>query len=82
MTSKTWQVNVDWVIAANIAADLGAWTRLLGYCDDADLRGSRPGHAPLCYRIWHIPARLAQHARRRILKISPDWPWKEAFLTC
>ncbi len=36
----------------------------------------------LRYRIWHIPARLAHHARQRILKISPDWPWKEAFLTC
>jgi hypothetical protein len=39
---------------------------------------SRPGHPP----FWHIPARLARHARQRILKISPDWPWKEAFLTC
>ncbi len=34
------------------------------------------------YRIWHIPARLVRHARKRILKISPDWPWKDAFLTC
>jgi hypothetical protein len=36
----------------------------------------------LRYRIWHLPARLVQHARQRILKISPTWPWKEAFLTC
>ena len=42
--------------------------------------GSRPGHAPL--PVWHIPARLARHARQRVLKISPDWPWKDAFLTC
>jgi hypothetical protein len=28
------------------------------------------------------PARLARHARQRILAISPDWPWKQAFLTC
>ena len=34
------------------------------------------------YRIWHIPARLVRHARQRILRISPDWPWKDAFLTC
>jgi hypothetical protein len=34
------------------------------------------------YRVWSIPARLARHARQRILKISPDWPWKDAFLTC
>jgi hypothetical protein len=80
LPSKTWQVNAGWVIAANIAADLAAWTRLLGHYDDADLRKADPD--TLRYRIWHIPARLARHARERVLKISPDWPWKEAFLTC
>ena len=80
LPSKTWQVNCGWVIAANIAADLAAWTRLLGFHDDPDLREADPD--TLRYRIWHIPARLARHARQRILKISPDWPWKEAFLTC
>ena len=69
-----------WVIAANIAADLTAWTRLLGFHDDADLREADPD--TLRYRIWHIPARLARHARQRTLKISPGWPWKDAFLTC
>jgi len=80
LPSKSWQVNCGWVIAANIAADLAAWTRLLGHCDDAELRDACPG--TLRYRIWHIPARLAHHARQRILKISPDWPWKDAYLTC
>ena len=80
LPSKTWQVNKGWVIAANIAADLAAWTRLLGFGDDLDLREADP--ETLRYRVWHIPARLARHARERILKISPDWPWKEAFLTC
>ena len=37
---------------------------------------------PVTGRIWHIPARLAIHARQRTLKISPGWPWKEAFLAC
>ncbi len=80
LPSKCWQVNCGWVIAANIAADLTAWTRLLGLCDDECLRDADPD--TLRYRIWHIPARLAHHARQRILKISPDWPWKDAFLTC
>jgi hypothetical protein len=80
LPSKTWQVNRGWVIAANIAADLAAWTRLLGCHDDEELRDADPD--TLRYRIWHIPARLAHHARQRTLKISPDWPWKEAFLTC
>jgi Transposase DDE domain group 1 len=80
LPSKSWQVNQGWVIAANIAADLAAWTRLLGLCDDADLREADP--ETLRYRVWHIPARLASHARQRTLKISPDWPWKQAFLAC
>jgi hypothetical protein len=80
LPSKAWQVNCGWVIAANIAADLAAWTRLLGFCDDEELRDADPD--TLRYRAWHIPARLARHARERVLKISPDWPWKDAFLTC
>jgi hypothetical protein len=80
LPSKTWQVNRGWVLAANIAADLAAWTRLLGCHDDEELRDASPD--TLRYRIWHIPARLARHARERVLKISPDWPWKGAFLTC
>jgi hypothetical protein len=80
LPSKSWQVNCGWVVAANIAADLAAWNRLLGLCEDDDLRDADPD--TLRYRIWQIPARLAHHARRRILKISPDWPWKNAFLTC
>jgi hypothetical protein len=80
LPSKSWQVNCGWVITANIAADLAAWTRLLGCHDDPDLRDADPD--TLRYRIWHIPARLARHARQRVLKISPSWPWKNAFLTC
>ena len=80
LPSKTWQVNCGWVIAANIAADLTAWTRLLGLHDSSDLRQAEPD--TLRYRIWHIPASLARHSRQRILKISPAWPWKEAFITC
>jgi DDE family transposase len=80
LPSKTWQVNAGWVIAVNIAADLAAWTRLLGHCDDPELRDADPD--TLRYRVWHLPARLARHARQRVLAISVSWPWKEAFLTC
>ncbi len=79
LPSKSWQVNCGWVTAAAIAADLAAWTRLLGLHDD-ELRHADPD--TLRYRIWHLPARLARHARQRVLSISRDWPWKEAFLTC
>jgi Transposase DDE domain group 1 len=80
ITSKTWQVNAGWVLAATIAADLAAWTRRLGHSDDEELRDANP--ETLRYRIWHLPARLARHARDRTLKISPDWPWTDAFVTC
>jgi len=80
LPSKTWQVNKGWVLAANIAADLTAWARLLGLHDQEELRDAEPD--TLRYRIWHLPARLVRHARKRILKISPDWPWKDAFITC
>ncbi len=74
LPSKSWQVNCGWVIAANIAADLTAWTRLLGLRDSDDLREADPD----TLRILHIPARLARHARQRILRISQDWPWTDA----
>ncbi len=80
LPSKAWQVNAGWVIAANIAADLAAWTRLLGHHDDPGLREANPD--TLRYQVWHLPARLARHARQRTLAISPDWPWADAFLTC
>jgi hypothetical protein len=78
--SKSWQVNCGWVITANIAADLTAWSRLLGFHDDPDLRDADPD--TLRYQVWHLPARLVRHARQRVLKISPDWPRKDAFLAC
>jgi hypothetical protein len=80
LPSKSWQVNKGWVLAANIAADLTAWTRLLGLHDQHDLKDAEPD--TLRYRIWHLPARLASHARKRTLKISPGWPWTQAFLIC
>jgi hypothetical protein len=80
LPSKTWQVNTGWVLAANIAADLVAWTRLLGHYDDEELANAAPD--TLRYRIWHLPARLASHARQRTLAIAASWPWKHAFLAC
>jgi hypothetical protein len=50
LPSKAWQVNADWVIAANIAVGLAAWTRLPGHYDDELREPTRyaplPGLAP------------------------------------
>jgi hypothetical protein len=80
LPSKTWAVNRGWVLAANIAADLAAWCQLLGLYDHDGLSDAEPD--TLRYRLLHLPARLVRHARKRILKISATWPWKEAFTTC
>jgi hypothetical protein len=80
LPSKTWAVNRGWVLTANIAADLTAWCRLLGLYDQDGLNDAEPD--TLRYRLWHLPARLVRHARKRVLKISATWPWKEAFTTC
>ena len=80
LPSKTWTVNCGWVLAANLAADLAAWCRLLGLYDCEDLKDAEPD--TLRYRLLSLPARLARHARARVLKISRTWPWKEAFLAC
>ncbi len=80
LPSKTWLVNCGWVLAANLAADLAAWCRLLGLYDCEDLKDAEPG--TLRYRLLSLPARLVRHARARVLKISRTWPWKDAFLAC
>lgn len=46
------------------------------------VRPGRPKDAEpgtLRYRLWHLRARLVRHTRKRVLKISAAWPWKEAF---
>lgn len=80
LPSKSWRVNTGWVLAANIAADLDSWTRLLGLYDEPDLVHAEP--ATLRYRLWHLPATVASHARRRTLAIAETWPWATAFTTC
>jgi hypothetical protein len=80
LPSKSWTVNRGWVLTCNIAADLAAWTRLLGLHDQPDLAHAEPD--TLRYRLLHLPAKLATHARRRTLSIPDTWPWAEAFQLC
>jgi hypothetical protein len=78
LPSKSWQVNTAWVLAATIAADLDAWTRLLLLHDDPELAGAEP--ETIRMKLYHLPARLTTHARRRWLRIDPSWPWADAFV--
>jgi Transposase DDE domain group 1 len=80
LPSKSWTVNRGWVLAANIAADINAWTRLPGLYDQPGLADAEP--ETLRYRLLHLPAKLTTHARRRRLSIAETWPWAQAFTLC
>lgn len=80
LPSHDWTVNRGWVLTANLACDLNAWTRLLGLHDQPDLAHAEPD--TLRYRLWHLPARLTSHARQRRLAIPNTWPRRDAFTTC
>ena len=62
---------------ANIAADLTAWTRLLGLHDRPDLAHANP--APCATGCCTYPRN--RHPRPpRTLSIPDTWPWADAFL--
>ncbi|WAX80120.1 IS1380 family transposase [Streptomyces sp. KMM 9044] len=79
LPSKSWQLNAAWVLAATIAADLDAWTRLLLLHDEPELAAAEP--ETIRRRLYHLPARLTAHARRRTLHLDRTWPWAPAFAT-
>jgi Transposase DDE domain group 1 len=80
LPSSSWEVNRGWMLTANIACDLDAWVRLLALHDIDDLAHAEPDTMRFC--LYHLPARLAEHARRRWLRIERTWPWTKEFTTC
>lgn len=72
-------MNATWVLAAMIAADLDAWTRLLLLHDEPELAAAEP--ETIRMKLYHLPARLIAHARRRTLHLDRSWPWAAAFTT-
>jgi hypothetical protein len=80
LPSQSWDVNRGWMLTANLASDIDAWTRLLGLHDHHDLTTAEP--ETMRHRLYHLPAKLTRHARRRWLTLSATWPWRQAFTTC
>ncbi|MFG3002286.1 IS1380 family transposase [Streptomyces sp. NPDC048340] len=74
---KSYRGNEGWMLAANLAADLDAWLRLLALHDQDELTDAEPD--TMRFRLYHQPGRLAHHARRRYLRLDPTWPWTSAF---
>ncbi len=79
LPSKSWQINAAWVLAATIATDLDAWTRLLLLHDEPEL--AKAEAETIRMKLYHLPARLTAHARRRTLHLDGSWPWAPAFTT-
>ncbi len=77
--SREFDINQTWLALTMIAADLVAWTRLLGCTGDAKVLASCEPKA-LRYRFLHVPARLTHGARRRRLRIPESWPWAVAIV--
>jgi len=75
--SREFAINQTWLMLTQIAADLTAWTRLLGCTGDAKVLAACEPKA-LRYRFLHVPARLTHSARRRRLRIPESWPWAAA----
>ncbi|MFB4276880.1 hypothetical protein ACBJ59_16415 [Nonomuraea sp. MTCD27] len=61
------------MLAANLGHDLDCWLRLLTLHDQPRLDRAEPD--TMRYRLYHPPARLAAHSRRRHLRIDRTRPW-------
>jgi Transposase DDE domain group 1 len=68
---RDYQMNAVWLELVLIAQDLIAWTKAL--CLDGELAACEPKR--LRYRLLHVAARLALHARQAVLHLDRDWPW-------
>lgn len=79
LPSASWRINAAWILAANLAADLDAWTRLLGCEADPELEAAEP--ASIRAKLYSVAARMVRHARQRTLKLGDTWPWTGAFAT-
>lgn len=66
------------MLTANLAHDLDCRVRLLALHGQDDLGRAEPD--TMRYRLYHLPARLVRHARRRWLRIERTWPWAETFV--
>jgi hypothetical protein len=66
-----WRRNAVWLELVLAAQDLTVWAQTLLL--DGALAVAEP--KTLRYRLWHVAARIARHARRRILRLQRSWPW-------
>ena len=68
--------NRAWLAVVCFADALVRWFQLL--CLTGPLAAAEP--KTLRWSLWHAPARLVHHARRRIVRILDGWPTTTALL--
>ena len=66
-----WRRNAVWLELVLAAQDLTCWTQALLL--NGPLAVAEP--KTLRYRLLHVAARIAHHARRLILRLQATWPW-------
>lgn len=71
LPSTSWDRNSAWLQLAALAVSLLAWLRHVAL--DGALAVAEP--KKLRFRLLAVPARHVRHARRRVLKLPPDWAW-------
>ena len=74
---RDFEHNRVWLALVGIAHDLLAWTRRLLL--DGDVASCEPKR--LRYRLLHVAARLAFHARKAMLRIDASWRWADALVS-
>ena len=67
-------LNAVWLELSLIAQNLIAWTQQL--CLEGELAICEP--KALRYRLLHTAGRLSFHARRAVLRLPANWPWRRA----
>jgi hypothetical protein len=74
MPFRDFEHNRVWLMLVGIAHDLLVWTKRLLLT--GELAACEPKR--LRYRLLHVAARLAFHARTATLRIDATWPWADA----
>jgi hypothetical protein len=74
MPFRDFEHNRVWLMLTRIAHDLIVWTQRLLLT--GELARAEPKR--LRYRLLHVAARLAFHARKATLRIHHAWPWAHA----
>ena len=76
---RSFQANAAWLEIVLAAADLVAWTQLIGFTDAPEL--ARCEIAAFRYRVLHVAARITRSARQLRLRIDATWRWAAAIST-